>query len=139
MVGDAPAPQPIRMTMPSEPPTKRGNWSSQDNEDGPTPLMIRTKKAANAGWITLSALVFFGVSIWSFESWFTPAIYFGMLFVFLAFVMVLRMALLQERNPLATREDLFKNAFGSFLLVLAGIAVCILLIVLIVTIVLLTW
>ena len=124
--------------MPPEPPTKSGKSSSQDNEDGPTPW-FRTKKAANAGWITLSALVFFGVSIWSFESWFTPAIYFGMLLVFLALVMVLRMALLQERNPLASREDLFKNAFGSILLVLAGIAVCILLIVLIVTIVLLTW
>ena len=124
--------------MPSEPPTKGGTSSSQDNEDGPTPW-FRTKKAANAGWITLSALVFFGVSIWSFESWFTPAIYFGMLIVFLAFVMALRMALFQGRNPLATREDLFLNAFGSFLLVLAGIAVCILLIVLIVTIVLLTW
>ena len=124
--------------MPPEPPTKSGKSSPQDNEDGPTPW-FRTKKAANAGWITLSALVFFGVSIWSFESWFTPAIYFGMLLVFLALVMVLRMALLQERNPLASREDLFKNAFGSILLVLAGIAVCILLIVLIVTIVLLTW
>ena len=138
MVGDAPAPQPIRMTMPSEPPKKGGNSSPQDNEDGPTPW-FQTKKAANAGWMTLSALVFFGVSIWSFASWFTPAIYFGMLFVFLAFVMALRMALLLGRNPLATREDLFKNAVGSFLLVLAGIAVCILLIVLIVTIVLLTW
>ena len=138
MAGDAPAPEPIRMTMPSEPPTTRGNASSQDNENGPTPW-FKTKKAANAGWITLSALVFIGVSIWSFSWWFTPAIYFGMLFVFLALVMAIRMALLQERNPSAASEDLVKNGFGSFLLVLAGIAVAILLIVLIVTILLLTW
>ena len=138
MVGDAPAPEPIRMTMPSEPPTTRGNASSQDNEDGPTPW-FKTKKAANAGWITLSALVFFGVSIWAFAPWFTDMIYFGMLFVFLALVMAIRMALLQQRNPLSAPEDLIKNAFGSLLLVLAGIVVGILLIVLIVTIVLLTW
>ncbi|MGB0727736.1 MAG: hypothetical protein ACPGR0_05490 [Candidatus Poseidoniaceae archaeon] len=138
MVGDAPAPEPIRMTMPSEPPTKRGNSSSQDNESGPLPW-FKTKKAANAGWITLSALVFIGVSIWAFAPWFTDMIYFGMLFVFLALVMAIRMALLQQRNPLSAPEDLIKNAFGSLLLVLAGIVVGILLIVLIVTIVLLTW
>ena len=88
--------------------------------------------------MTLSAQVFIGVSIWSSASWFTPTIYFGMLLVFLALVMAIRMALLRKRNPLAVPEDLMKNAFGSLLMVLAGIAIPILMITLVVTIVLLT-
>lgn len=143
MAKDGTPPKAIRMTFRPESPYGSGNPSSQVNKDGHTPW-FQTKKGAKTGWMTLSAHVFIGVSIWSWAPWASspkPVLYFGVLFVFLALVMAIRMALLQKRNPLVMPEDLIKNAFGSLLLVLAGIAVPILLITLIVTIVilLLTW
>tara|TARA_B100000900_G_scaffold228014_1_gene193587 strand:- start:494 stop:910 length:417 start_codon:yes stop_codon:yes gene_type:complete len=137
MVSDAPAPQPIRMTIPSEPPNKTGSPSSQDNENGNTSWFQRYNP--NVGWIGLSALVFIGVAFWAIVTvGVDPIFFFGMLFLFLIFVVVIRMIWLLKRNPLAAPRDLIRNGFSSLLLVLAGIATPIMLITLIVTVWLLT-
>ena len=127
MAAGAAAPEPIRMTVQSASADERGSTS-----------VLQTKKGANIGWIALSALVFIGVSIWSFSWWFTPAIYYGMLLLFLSSVMGIRMSLLQKRNPSTASKDLIKNCLGSLLLVLAGIAIVMLLITLVVLVWLLT-
>ena len=125
------------MTIPSEPPNKTGSPSSQDNENGNTSWFQRYNP--NVGWIGLSALVFIGVAFWAIVTVGVDAIFFfAMLFLFLIFVVVIRMIWLLKRNPLAAPRDLIRNGFSSLLLVLAGIAIPIMLITLIVTVWLLT-
>ena len=99
----------------------------------------KTPNGVSVVWTAVSVLVFIIVSIWSMSVyWFTPLIYFGMLFLFLTFVMVLRMNGLQKANPRSLREDLIKNCFGSLLMVLGGYAIAVILIVVYVFMVLLS-
>ena len=98
MADDAARPGTIRMTAHSEP--------AASNEGGMY-LM----------WTLISVLVFILVSMWSsFAGWFTPPVFFGMLFVYLVFVVWYRADMLEKANPHAQHTDLV----GSLIVVLGG-------------------
>ena len=128
MVGDAPAPQPIRMTAPAEPAIPKGE-AQPYMRARTTTSSPKTPNGVYVGWTVVSVVVFMIVSSWSFAWWMSPPIYFGMLFLFLTFVMVFRMNGLQKANPRALKEDLIKNCFGSLLMVLGGYAIAVILII----------
>ena len=68
-------------------------------------------------WTLISVLVFILVSMWSsFAGWFTPPVFFGMLFAYLVFVVWCRAEMLEKANPHAQKSDLV----GSLLVVLGG-------------------
>jgi hypothetical protein len=137
MAKDGTPPKAIRMTFRPELPYGSENPSSQENENGNTSWFQRYNP--NVGWIGLSALVFIGVAFWAiFTVGVNQIFFFAVLFLFLIFVVMIRMIWLMKRNPLAASQDLIRNGFGSLLLVLAGIAIPIMLITLIVTVWLLT-
>ena len=61
--------------------------------------------------------------------WFTPLIFFGMLFVYLTFVMVFRVNMLQKADPHLQHESIAKNCIMSLIVVLGGYAIAIILII----------
>ena len=138
MAEAAAPPQPIRMTVPAEPAIPKGEAQPYMRARTTTPSP-KTPNGVSVVWTAVSVLVFIIVSIWSMSVyWFTPLTYFGMLFLYLTIVMVLRMNGLQKANPRGLKEDLIKNCFGSLLLVLGGYAIAVILIVVYVFMVLLS-
>ena len=128
MAEAAAPPEPVRMTVPAEPAVSTGEAQpykrARTITSSPT-----TPNGIYVVWTVVSVVVFMIVSSWSFTWWMTLPIYFGMLFLFLTFVMVFRMNGLQKANPRALKEDLIKNCFGSLLMVLGGYAIAVILII----------
>ena len=120
MTEDRTPPKAIRMTVPSDP--------SSSGKGGATPS-YKTPNGAYVAWTVVSVVVFMIVSSLSFTWWMSPPIYFGMLILFLTFVMAFRMNGLQKANPNALKEDCIKNCFESLLMVLGGYAIAVILII----------
>ena len=127
MAKDGTPPKFIRMTVHSDP--------SPSGKGGATPS-YKTPNGGYVAWTVGSVVVFMIVSNWVFTWWMSPPIYFGMLILFLTFVMAFRMNGLQKANPPAPKVDIIKNCFESLLMVLGGYAIAV---ILIIVILLLTW
>ena len=128
MDGDETPPKAIRMTVPSDPPAST-KGAQPHGEKGATSLPYQTPNGDYVIWTGISLLVFIFVTMWSFSaSWFTPLIFFGMLFVYLTFVMVFRVNVLQKADPHLQHESLTKNCVMSLIVVLGGYTIAVILI-----------
>ena len=129
MAQDGTPPKAIRMTVPSDPSTP-GKGTRPGEKTGAATPSYTTSDGVYLMWTTVSVLVFIIVSIWSMSAWwFTPLVFFGMLFVYLTFVMVFRVNMLQKADPHLQHESIAKNCVMSLIVVLGGYATAILLIV----------
>tara|TARA_B100000674_G_scaffold425345_1_gene378970 strand:+ start:678 stop:1094 length:417 start_codon:yes stop_codon:yes gene_type:complete len=128
MVGEAPAPQPIRMTIPAEPAVSTSK-AQPDGKKGATSPPYQTSNREYVIWTGISVLVFIIVSIWALSTWwFTELIYFGMLFLHLTFVTVFRANMLQKADPHLQHESLTKNCVMSLIVVIGGYSIAVVLI-----------
>ena len=138
MASDAPSPQPIRMTIPAEPAVSTSK-AQPNGKKGATSPSYRTPDREYLIWTGISVLVFIIVSIWALSAWwFTGLIYCGMLFLHLTFVMVFRANMLQKLDPHLQHESLSKNFVMSFIVVIGGYSIAIVLIIVFVFAVLLS-
>ena len=129
MAKDGTPPKAIRMTIPSDPPAST-KGAQPDGKKGATSPPHQTSNGEYVIWTGISVLVFIVVTIWSFSAWwFTPLIFFGMLFVYLTFVMVFRANVLQKADPHLQHESLTKNWVMSMIVVLGGYAIGVILII----------
>ena len=129
MAKDRTPPKAIRMTIPSDPPAST-KGAQPDGKTGATSPPHQTSNGEYVIWTGISVLVFIVVTIWSFSAWwFTPLIFFGMLFVYLTFVMVFRANVLQKADPHLQHESLTKNWVMSMIVVLGGYAIGVILII----------
>ena len=129
MAKDGTPPKAIRMTIPSEPPAST-KGAQPDGKKGANSPPYQTPNGDYLIWTGISVLVFIIVTIWSFSAWwFTPLIFFGMLLVYLTFVMVFRTNVLQKADPHLQHESLTKNWVMSMIVVLGGYAIAVILII----------
>ena len=129
MADDETPPKAIRMTVPSDL-SSSGKGTRPDEKTGAATPSYTTPDGVYLMWTAVSVLVFIIVSIWSMSAWwFTPLIFFGMLLVYLTFVMVFRVNMLQKADPHLQHESIAKNCIMSLIVVLGGYATAILLIV----------
>ena len=129
MADDRAPPKAIRMTVPSDT-SSSGEGARPDENTGAATPSYTTSDGVYLMWTAVSVLVFIIVSIWSMSAWwFTPLIFFGMLFVYLTFVMVFRVNMLQKADPHLQHESIAKNCIMSLIVVLGGYAIAIILII----------
>ena len=129
MADDETRPKAIRMTVPSDTSSSTKGTRPDENTGAATPSYT-TSDGVYLMWTAVSVLVFIIVSIWSMSAWwFTPLIFFGMLFVYLTFVMVFRVNMLQKADPHLQHESIAKNCIMSLIVVLGGYAIAIILII----------
>ena len=128
MADDEIPPKAIRMTVPSDP-SSSGEGTRPDEKTGAATPPYQTPNGDYLIWTGISVLVFIIVTIWSFSAWwFTPLIFFGMLLVYLTFVMVFRTNVLQKADPHLQHESLTKNWVMSMIVVLGGYVIAVFLI-----------
>ena len=129
MADDETRPKAIRMTVPSDTSSSTKGTRPDENTGAATPSYT-TSDGVYLMWTAVSVLVFIIVSIWSMSAWwFTPLIFFGMLFVYLTFVMVFRVNMLQKADPHLQHESISMNCIMSLIVVLGGYAIAIILII----------
>ncbi|MEC8741853.1 MAG: hypothetical protein VXX95_02265 [Candidatus Thermoplasmatota archaeon] len=127
MADDETRPKAIRMTVPSDT-SSSAKGTRPDEKTGSATPSYTTSDGVYLMWTAVSVLVFIMVSYWSMSWWSTPLIFFGMLFVYLTFVMVFRVNMLQKADPHLQHESIAKNCIMSLIVVLGGYATAILLI-----------
>ena len=127
MADDETRPKAIRMTVPSDT-SSSAKGTRPDEKTGSATPSYTTSDGVYLMWTAVSVLVFILVSYWSLSWWSTPLIFFGMLFVYLTFVMVFRVNMLQKADPHLQHESIAKNCVMSLIVVLGGYATAILLI-----------
>ena len=127
MADDETRPKAIRMTVPSDT-SSSAKGTRPDEKTGSATPSYTTSDGVYLMWTAVSVLVFIMVSYWSMSWWSTPLIFFGMLFVYLTFVMVFRVNMLQKAGPHLQHESIAKNCVMSLIVVLGGYATAILLI-----------
>ena len=129
MADDETRPKAIRMTVPSDT-SSSAKGTRPDEKTGSATPSYTTSDGVYLMWTAVSVLVFIMVSYWSMSWWsFTPLIFFGMLFVYLTFVMVFRANVLQKADPHLQHESLTKNWVMSMIVVLGGYAIGVILII----------
>ena len=129
MADDRAPPKAIRMTVPSDT-SSSGEGARPDENTGAATPSYTTSNGIYLIWTAVSVLVFIMVSLWSMSArWFTPLIFFGMLFVYLTFVMVFRVNMLQKADPHLQHESISMNCIMSLIVVLGGYAIAIILII----------
>ena len=127
MADDETRPKAIRMTVPSDT-SSSAKGTRPDEKTGSATPSYTTSDGVYLMWTAVSVLVFILVSYWSMSWWSTPLVFFGMLFVYLTFVMVFRVNMLQKADPHLQHESIAKNCIMSLIVVLGGYATAILLI-----------